>query len=76
MSDTKLQIIVTPRTVFGRKLYYPVNPAAKALAKIAGSDTLTLEVMRTARDEFKFEITTRHEDDELFSTADTARKVC
>lgn len=69
------QLVVTPRTVFGRRLYYPANAQARLIAKIASTDTLTLEAINTAR-EMGFEVSIKHEDDDLFSTADTARKVC
>jgi len=36
-----MEIIVTVRNVYGNELVYPVNDAAKALAEIAGTKTLS-----------------------------------
>lgn len=51
-----MKIIVTPRSVYGRTLYYPVNAAADALAKIAGSSTLTKEALALATVHLKMEV--------------------
>ena len=68
---------ITPHMVFGRRLYIPLNAKAKALAKIAGTSSLTPEVLRIARDELCMDLVIKHAEDELMSTsASTARTVC
>ena len=39
MTD-KIQIVVQPKDVYGRKLFYPVCERAKALCYVAGKKTL------------------------------------
>ena len=68
---------ITARDVFGRRLYYPMNAAAKALARIAGTETLTSEVLLIARDDLGMKLVHKYEDDDLMSTsAPLARTVC
>ena len=68
---------ITPRMVFGRRLYAPLNAEAKALAKITGTSTLTSEVLCVARDELGMKLVIKYEEDELMSaSASTARSVC
>lgn len=72
-----IYIEITPRMVFGRRLYVPFSAGAKALAKIAGTSTLTSEVLAIARNELGMKLVIKYEEDELMSTsAPLARTVC
>ena len=55
-----MKVIVMPRVVYGRTLYYPMSRHAAALAKIAGSNTLTIETLTIARDELGAEVVEQH----------------
>jgi hypothetical protein len=50
----KLEILI--KNVYGNKLYYPHNDAAKALAVIAGKKTFSVAEIMIAHDELGFEI--------------------
>jgi hypothetical protein len=43
-----MRIEINRREVYGNVRYYPVNGVAKALAKIAGTKTLSIEVLQEA----------------------------
>jgi hypothetical protein len=45
-----IKIEVEARTVYGNTLIYPVNDAAHALAKIAGTKTLSPNVILLAKE--------------------------
>lgn len=47
--NTSIKLKVTARTNYGADLIYPMNPAAKLLAEIAGTRTLTPHALRLAR---------------------------
>jgi hypothetical protein len=42
-------IIVEPRNNYGTTVFYPVNEAAKLIAKIAGTKTLSMSVIQKAK---------------------------
>ena len=44
-----MEAIVQIKNVFGNKTVYPVNEAAKTLAAIAGTKTLTTETIELAK---------------------------
>lgn len=56
-----MKLIVTERTVYGRKVYGPSNQTAQALATIAGSKTLTKQVLDIAVNDFGAEVIVLHE---------------
>jgi hypothetical protein len=41
-------IVIQMREVYGTVMYYPVSDSAKALARIAGTKTLTAQVLSEA----------------------------
>ena len=41
-------IVIQMREVYGTVMYYPVSESAKALARIAGTKTLTAQVLSEA----------------------------
>jgi hypothetical protein len=45
-----MHLVVKPKDVYGRPMFYPVNNQAKILAQIAGSKTLTPAVLKLAKD--------------------------
>ncbi len=49
-SMSKILIEIELRQVYGADKYYPSNDAAKLLATIAGTVTLTASTIRTAKD--------------------------
>jgi len=51
---TRIEIEV--KSQYGNEVYYPVNSAARALADIAGSKTLTARVIITAIDHLKCDV--------------------
>lgn len=70
------EIVITPRVVFGRTLYYPVNDVAKALARIANADTLSQPILKIASGTLGMKVTVKHDEDEFLSAMQTAREVC
>lgn len=46
MSNDSNEVIVKMSSVYGKAVYYPVCDRAKALAKIAKTKTLTVDVLR------------------------------
>jgi hypothetical protein len=48
--ENEMEIQVKAKSVYGATLFYPANTAACHLAAIAGSKTLTLTVLRHAKD--------------------------
>jgi len=46
-----MNVIIQKKQVYGNTVYYPVNDAAKALASIAGTATLTMRTILIARDQ-------------------------
>lgn len=49
-NNTGVTIIVRAKSVYGQSKIYPVNEAAKKLAAIAGTTTLTTQALRLARE--------------------------
>lgn len=45
-----MEIHVQVRTVYGRPSIYPANDAARTLARIAGTETLTPHALRLAKE--------------------------
>lgn len=45
-----MEIVVRAKEVYGNMVLYPANEVAEALAKIAGTKTLSREVIRIARE--------------------------
>ena len=43
-------LLVEYKNVYGNELVYPVNAKAKAIAKLAGSKTLTPQAIRIAKE--------------------------
>ena len=43
-------LLVEYKNVYGNELVYPVNAKAKAIAKLAGSKTLTPQVIQIAKE--------------------------
>jgi hypothetical protein len=52
--NMKLEILI--KSVYGNTLYYPLNDAAKALAKLTGKKTFSAADLRIAYNELNFEI--------------------
>lgn len=50
----KLEILI--KCVYGNELYYPLNDAAKAFAKIAGKKSLSIADLKIAHNELGFEL--------------------
>lgn len=50
----RLEILI--KSVYGNELYYPLNDAAKALAKISGKKTFSIGDLKVAYNELGFEI--------------------
>jgi hypothetical protein len=46
-----MELVILQKRVYGRQILYPINAAAKALAKIAGAETLTAATINTAVNE-------------------------
>jgi len=44
-----MEILVVVKTVYGLRKIYPANDAAKAVAAIAGTKTLSVENLRCAK---------------------------
>jgi hypothetical protein len=55
-----MNVLVLSKVVYGRTLYYPMNREAAALAKIAGSSTLTIEALTIAKNELGAKIVEQH----------------
>lgn len=45
-----MHLEVEIRTVYGKSLYYPMNDKAQMLAHIAGTETLTAQTLKLAKD--------------------------
>jgi hypothetical protein len=45
-----IRLDVEIKTVYGKHLYYPTNDKAQMLAHIAGTDTLTPQTLKLAKD--------------------------
>lgn len=45
-----MNIEVEVKTVYGKPLYYPINDKAQMLAQIAGTETLTAQTLKLAKD--------------------------
>jgi hypothetical protein len=45
-----MHLEVEIRTVYGKSLYYPINDKAQMLAHIAGTETLTAQTLKLAKD--------------------------
>jgi len=45
-----MHLEVEIRTVYGKPLYYPMNDKAQMLAHIAGTETLTAQTLKLAKD--------------------------
>ncbi len=50
----KLEILI--KCVYGNELYYPLNDAAKSLAKISGKKTFSIGDLKIAHHELGFEL--------------------
>ena len=48
MNDLVIECVA--RTVYGKTLYYPTNDRANYLAHIAGTETLTMQTLKLAKD--------------------------
>jgi hypothetical protein len=46
----QILIAVEIKTVYGKPLYYPINDKAQMLAHIAGTETLTAQTLKLAKD--------------------------
>lgn len=55
-SEAIRSVAVEMRTVYGRPMAYPLNDAAKAIAQLAGTKTLTASQLRIAQDRLGFSI--------------------
>jgi hypothetical protein len=60
-----MKIVVRQQTQYGKTLYYPVNEAAQALARVARTETLTLAVLSEARLHFGAEIGVQKQPDPI-----------
>ena len=60
-----MRIEINRREVYGNVRYYPVNEIAKALARIAGTKTLSTEVLKEAAFSFNGEVFVTEEELEL-----------
>ena len=45
-----MHLEVEIRTVYGKPLYYPINDKAQMLSHIAGTETLTAQTLKLAKD--------------------------
>jgi hypothetical protein len=45
-----ITIAVEVKSVYGKPLYYPINESANLLAHIAGTETLTAQTLKLAKD--------------------------
>lgn len=45
-----ITIEVEIKAVYGKHLYYPINDKAQMLAHIAGTETLTIQTLKLAKD--------------------------
>jgi hypothetical protein len=52
------ELIIQTREVYGNTMYYPMNEPAKALARIAGTKTLTLAALWEAQIGLGYKVTT------------------
>jgi hypothetical protein len=59
--DTMQSITITIKSNYGAVTAYPACPRAQAFARIAGTKTLTVEVLKTIR-ELGYEIIQQHAD--------------
>lgn len=50
----KLEILI--KCVYGNELYYPLNEAAKSLAKLTGKKTFSIADLKIAHNELGFEL--------------------
>ena len=51
-----MRIEINRREVYGNVRYYPVNEIARALARIAGTKTLSTEVLKEAVESFSWNV--------------------
>ena len=53
-------LVILQKQVYGNTVYYPINAAAKAVAAIAGTKTLTREALELAQSGLAAEIQITH----------------
>lgn len=56
MKVNKPACTIRIETKYGRKLFYPVDANAMALAKLIGKDTLTKEALETIESDLGYEV--------------------